>query len=131
MKHIPYYMIVDDDSTSNLICEYTIQRFQEKAKIMVYTEPDQALEFLKTIDHHEETIMLLDVNMPKMSGFEFLEEFEKLPREVKARYSIFMLTSSIEDYSSKKDRFPMVRGFLSKPMHTSHLKKIETSRITD
>lgn len=127
MKKPCHYLVVDDDTTSNLICEFNIRRFQGDANITVFTNPDKALQFIEAQKFPDdcEIIMLLDINMPIMTGFEFLIEFEKFRAEIKCKFQIYILTSSIENFSVQASNFPRVKGFLSKPLQQSYLKKIQ------
>ena len=130
MKQPNHYLVIDDDSTSNLICDFTIQRFDKEALRSLFTSPEEALEFISTKNHPSDShdnIIFLDVNMPTMTGFEFLEEFGKLDDDIKEQYNIYMLTSSIEDFSSRAKEFPVVKGFLSKPLKLSHLEDVQNS----
>lgn len=127
MKQPCHYLVVDDDSTSNLICDFIIKRFNSEAVIHLFTSPEEALQFMRDQNYTPETgitILFLDINMPTMSGFEFLEKFKKLKKEIRTQYQIYMLTSSIEDFSSRVEEFPMVKGFLSKPINLSYLEEI-------
>ncbi|WP_169578150.1 response regulator [Salinimicrobium xinjiangense] len=125
MEQLYHYLVVDDDKTSNLICDFTIQRFNSGAQRNLFTRPEEALEYILGKGLRAGiTVLFLDVNMPTMSGFEFLGEFEKLPREVQEQYKIYMLTSSIEDFSSQAEKFTCVQRFLSKPMKLSYLQEI-------
>ena len=127
MKQPYQYMVIDDDNTSNIICNFVIQKFYSAAVINLYNTPEKALEYIDLQNNEasgRETILFLDVNMPTMTGFEFLKEFSKLEEVVKEQYNIYMLTSSIEDFSIEAKKFPMVKGFLSKPLKISHLEKI-------
>ncbi|NJW53046.1 response regulator [Salinimicrobium oceani] len=126
MKKHYHYLVVDDDSTSNLICNFTIQRFDKEARISLFRDPLEALNFIEETGFQDEIcILFLDVNMPTLSGFEFLILFEKLPKEVREQYWIYMLTSSIEDFSSKAKEFTAVKDFLSKPLKLPYLEKIQ------
>ncbi|MFO8145796.1 MAG: response regulator [Gillisia sp.] len=68
--------------------------------------------------------MFLDVNMPSMTGFEFLDEFKKFDEEVQNQFSIYTLSSSIEDFNIQATQYPIVKGFLSKPLKVSYLEEI-------
>lgn len=122
------YLVVDDDSTNNLICDFTIRKFDKDAIINLYLEPEKALIYIKHtysgISEPLPTVLFLDVNMPTMSGFEFLEEFRKFDPEVKNQFVIYMLSSSIEDFKIQAKKYPFVAGFLSKPLKFSHLENI-------
>ncbi|MCY2687740.1 response regulator [Salinimicrobium sp. TH3] len=126
MKRPKYYIVVDDDKTNNLICEFTIKSFNPQAVIMLFLEPEEALMFIKedysggAVDFP--TILFLDVNMPGMSGWEFLDVFQKFEEHIKNQFQIFILTSSIEDFSNEAKLYPFVSGFLSKPLKKDKLK---------
>lgn len=132
MTQLCNYLVVDDDKTSNLICDFTIQRFNKDATRNIFTRPEEALGFIREKNITAgETVMFLDVNMPTMSGFEFLQEFIKFSAEIKEQYKIYMLTSSIEDFSSQAGRFPFVKGFLSKPLRLDYLEKIKLELVKE
>ena len=126
-----HYLVVDDDSTNNLICDFTIRRFDRNARVDLYLEPEKALMHIKQnypcAGNSLPTVLFLDVNMPTMSGFEFLEEFKKFAPEVQQQFEIYMLSSSIEDFHSEAKKYPFIAGFLSKPLKMQHLEKISMS----
>lgn len=119
------YIIVDDDKTSNLICDFVIRRYDKEAQRSLFTCPEEALDFLSRKGNIScLTVLLLDINMPTMSGFEFLREFSRIDLEIKNYFRVYMLTSSIEDFSSKAVEFPMVKRYFSKPLKATHLDQI-------
>lgn len=123
-------MLIDDDPTSNLIGEFVIKSSDPVAKINSFMDPEVALSQIRDdyfrCNKNPETLLFLDLNMPKMSGWDFLEVFRDLREEVKKCFSIYILTSSIEDFSSEKERFPFVSGFISKPLKKERMKEILT-----
>lgn len=122
------YIVVDDDTTNNLICDYTLRKYDKDANISLFPDPDKALIFIEekytSIKTPLPTMLFLDVNMPAMSGFEFLNEFMKFDPELQQQFTIYMLSSSIEDFDSSSKKYPLVAGFISKPLKFSTLKKI-------
>lgn len=128
MKRPHNYIVIDDDTTSNLICEFTIKKFDPDANIQLFWEPEAALFAIENDFSREKdpdiAIVFLDVNMPTMTGFEFLDEFRNVPRETRKRFIIYMLTSSIEDFSEQAKLYPFVAGFLSKPLKADNLARI-------
>ena len=68
---------------------------------------------------------MLDIQMPIMNGFEFVEEFEKLPLEVTSNYSIYIISSSInENDLNKVHTYSAVKQFLNKPLTSNTLSTL-------
>ncbi|WP_029034668.1 response regulator [Salinimicrobium terrae] len=129
MKKPKQYIIVDDDRTNNLICEYAVKGYDPDADVMTFNEPEIALSTIRNKILKEDgcasMVLFVDVNMPTMSGWEFLKELEKLEEEVIQRFTIFILSSSIEDFKDERINFPYVTDFLSKPLSKTRLKELQ------
>ncbi len=130
MKKIYHYIVVDDDPTNNMICEFTIKRYDKQAHIKLFTKPEEALSFIEQ-DYAatgEEicTVLFLDVNMPTMTGWEFLDAFNKMKESLKKKFIIYILSSSIEDFRKEAEIYPMLSGFLSKPLKLDIIEGIMT-----
>lgn len=128
MKKKQRYMVVDDDATNNMICEYTIKRLEKEADIKIFLIPEDALAFIKeeysTTCEALPTILFLDVNMPSMTGWEFLDLFMQFDDCVKDQFTIYILSSSIEDFQNEAAIYTFIQGFLSKPLKITNLERI-------
>jgi len=63
------------------------------------------------------TIIILDIQMPVMNGFQFVEVFEQLPKEIQSKFAIFLFSSSInENDKNRLDNYPSIIRFYSKPI---------------
>lgn len=123
MKRERQYYLVDDDATSNLICELNIKKIDPQAAISSFNDPEKALAFIKKnwLPEDRECVLFLDINMPSMTGWEFLDAFESFCPEIRKRIRIYILTSAIEEFSEEKRRYPYVAGFFSKPIMAEKL----------
>lgn len=123
------FIVVDDDRTSNLICKHTLRRFFKENLIAIFTEPEDALkaieeEYIKT-DKNASIVLFLDINMPSMSGWEFLEVFKNFNTHIQKQFTIYMLSSSVGcDDAEKAEKNTFVSGFISKPLTLAKLKEI-------
>ncbi|PKD19988.1 hypothetical protein APR41_15020 [Salegentibacter salinarum] len=123
------YMVVDDDSTNNMICEFTIKRFDKEGDIKIFSVPEEALSFIaeeyRLENRKQPTLLFLDVNMPTMSGWEFLDKFLKFEESLKNQFTIYILSSSIEDFQEKAEIYSTIKGFISKPLKMNNLEEIK------
>jgi CheY-like chemotaxis protein len=123
-------MLIDDNDIDNFINEKLIKAYYFAENVYVHTSAKSALEFLKNIEVtlHEipedliPTYLLLDINMPILDGFHFLEEFEKFGDELKKRIKIVMLTTSLNPLDIERSRnYSHVVKFLHKPLTEAEL----------
>ena len=119
-KSKPHFILVDDDSTNNLICKIIIKQLSADSTIEIFTDPLLALRYLKEeycTNSPGKTILFLDINMPVISGWEFLNIYKIFNKNIKDSINIFILSSSID----QKDRNnaiqnPNVIDYLEKPL---------------
>lgn len=118
---------MDDDVTSNLICELNIKKIEPEATVRAFNDAEEALSCIKEYclpDEDSLCILFLDINMPSMTGWEFLDAFSQVSPAIQKKFRIYVLTSSIEDFSKEKKEYPRVVGFLSKPLLRGKLEDI-------
>ena len=121
-------MVVDDDQISNIICEGIIKYVFPSASKQAFTNPQTALVYIKSTyaeQNSGSTILFLDINMPEISGWEFLEAFEQFDSSIKRHLKIYMLSSSI-DYSDKERAAcnKNVFEYLEKPLSIKCIENI-------
>ena len=104
MGNILNYIIVDDDSVHNIICNLLIAAAINGSNIKTFTNPERGFEFIENnpINNEQKTIIFLDVDMPNMTGWEFLNKFDKLDEKMKSQYLIYILSSSINPINKEK-----------------------------
>lgn len=114
-------MIVDDSEPDQFLAESVIKKFDPSVKILQAYDGQEALEKLDAMEA-QPSLILLDINMPRMNGFEFLEEYNK--REEKA-VVIAMLTSSDQNQDKlKATNFGCVQEYFIKPLQVKYLEDI-------
>ncbi|WP_348811396.1 response regulator [Flavobacterium maritimum] len=122
------FIVVDDDAVNNLICRKVINHVFPKADVQIFINPETALTYIKSIYSEsigKRTILFLDINMPVLSGWDFLEEFENFDKDIKEQLKIYMLSSSIDQLD--KDRATKnknVSGYIEKPLNQKIIAKM-------
>jgi CheY-like chemotaxis protein len=121
-------MLIDDNSTDNFINERVIQVSGFSRQIITEDKGRSALDYLEMNKGNLSKIpelILLDLNMPVVNGFAFLDEFKKLPENVKTKSRIVVLTSSdkIEDIDAIKE-LPIIMDYISKPLSEKSLQNL-------
>ena len=125
-------MLIDDNEIDNLINQKMIEAASITDNIYTHTGAKSAIEFLKNmekLDVAEQVlpdVIFLDIDMPLMDGFQFLDEFEKLTNVAKKKCKIVMLTSSInpQDFNRSK-KYENVKLYLNKPLSHESIVKLE------
>ena len=95
----PKFIVVDDDPISNTICKLTLEMVLRNVDLESFTNPKEALSYISekcTASTSRRTILLLDINMPIMSGWEFLERFDAFHENVKTGIDVYILSSSVD-----------------------------------
>jgi len=119
MKRIKSILLVDDDSINNFINEKLIKRLNVTDEVKIVLNGEEALNLLQEIiDSGQKCpeLILLDINMPVMDGFEFLEAYKTLDFPDKKSVVIVMLTTSTNPLDIKKLNDSGVFGYVNKPL---------------
>ncbi len=127
MKKIRKYIIVDDDPFNNVLGCIALKNALGLVDTKTFTQPEEGLAFVKAEypKIQEPTILFLDINMPTLTGWEFMEQFEKLDKVIKENISVYILSSSVDQRDKDKAKAnPSIKGFISKPLESETILEL-------
>jgi CheY-like chemotaxis protein len=118
--------IIDDEEIIQFIVKTIIQNFDSGITIISFKNGEEALASLKqTPDENLPDIILLDINMPVMGGWQFLDEFIKIKPKHNKKVSIYILSSSTAPGDKIRSKvYKDIIGYINKPIEADTLKKI-------
>lgn len=127
-------LLIDDDRPTNYIHKMIIERAAVTNEIIVQQSAEDALELLKSCPETGGScpeLILLDINMPGMDGWEFLDQYRNLPREQQSKYVVVMLTTSLNPLDKKRaETYPEVKAFVNKPLSIDTIKETVSNLFT-
>ena len=123
-KRLNRIMLIDDDADDNLFHQIILKKLDVADHIVVAESGPEALDHLKK-ENESPDIIFLDINMPGMSGWDFLNEYKKLNIREKKPVIIVMLTTSISPADKEKaEKISEITSFHSKPLTKEMLSDI-------
>ena len=126
MSKVRHAVLIDDDEATNVYHDIIVQEADVVEEYQIFDSAVDALEFLKNQEQAPDFI-LLDINMPRMTGWEFLEEYKKLDQAANPP-KVIMLTTSLGTFDKKQaEDNPLVSGFRQKPLTLEMLDEIAAS----
>jgi len=141
LQSMPYYqsvLLLDDDPLVNFVNNQWVKKHRLATNVLLYEDPMEALKFMKAnclqprFNQRLPDLLLLDIDMPGLNGFEFLDMLMEIPELVKKDARVFLLTSSNNPLDQQKAaRYPLA-GYLVKPLEEKQLQQIiEASQQVD
>jgi CheY-like chemotaxis protein len=127
MNKINSILLVDDDQINNFINKRIIKKLNVADQVNIALNGEEALHYILT--YCDQTgncpeLIFLDINMPVMNGFEFLNEFNNLPLKNKNNVKIIVLTTSSNPGDLQKLEQYSIKGFLNKPLTEKKIMEV-------
>jgi CheY-like chemotaxis protein len=117
-------MLIDDDEPTNFLSKMLIEEAHCTEHIQVADSGKMALEYLSN-GNNSPDLIFLDINMPAMNGWEFLEKYRELEKAKQGKIVIIMLTTSLNpDDKIKAGQIPEIAGFENKPLSSELINRV-------
>ena len=121
IKQPKHFLIVDDDPQNNSLSKMALRKAFGEVEVIDFVIPEEALAFISTEFINSvsdgKAVLFLDINMPTMDGWEFLEALNTFGESVKEKLNVYMLSSSVDPEDLERaNANPYVIAFLEKPL---------------
>lgn len=135
-RTIPCIMLIDDDVATTVYNEIIIEDVECVKKVISMNSGEEALTYLDATNSDNDplpNLILLDINMPTMDGWEFLEEFTQLTtnRNIKKPVIIMLSASSDEGEADKVKKHMLLKGIKNKPLTFETVEEIRDMYFSD
>ncbi len=122
------FFLIDDDPIYQTISKKIISKFQPEKTINSFYNGLEAIEKLRTIESLPD-IILLDIEMPVMDGWDFMKQFNELKPQFPKEVLVYIVSSSIAaDDQMRAKAFPSISGYFSKPLTAETISEITNHR---
>lgn len=117
------FIIIEDNLIDQFVTKKLLKKGLDISPLFIANNGKEGIEWLLKNPEHKSLVILLDIQMPIMNGFEFLDEFSLLADEIKENIEIFVLSSTLDSDEIKriKDN-KYVSEFWNKPFRLETLK---------
>lgn len=123
-------MLIDDNMNDNYFHERVIKKSNAADMVIIKESGGEALDYLKSAGDPEKPrpdLIFLDINMPGMNGWEFLQEFKKLDKNLQSKMIVIMLTTSVNPEDEAMARtYDLLSDFKTKPLTKEMLEDVLT-----
>lgn len=119
--------LIDDDRIYQFTARRIIELVNPLQKVMVFSNGKEAIDFFTQRASNNEQlpdVIFLDINMPVMNGWEFLEAYNSVKRDLDKQISIYMVSSSVDENDKIRSRNFDVKDFIEKPIDKEMMVEI-------
>ncbi len=131
MKKVNTACVIDDDEIFLYWASKMLNEIDFSEHILVYKNGKEAIEGLKDLNQKGKRlpdVIFLDINMPIMNGWDFLQDFLKIPNNNPEGVLVYIVSSSIDQQDLEQAKqFDIVHNYILKPLSTEDLVKIKES----
>ncbi|MAZ26053.1 MAG: response regulator [Cytophagaceae bacterium] len=134
-KKLNSILLIDDDKPTNFLSKLIIDGANCTHETITLQSAKEALDFMnkeRDGSYPQPDLIFLDINMPAMNGWEFLDEFDKLEENRKQKTKIVMMTTSLNPEDEKRaSKISYIADFMNKPLNQECLQEILLKHFAD
>jgi CheY-like chemotaxis protein len=123
-----HFIVIDDSKLDCFIADRILKNTGKVESVKAFIQATEAIDYISNskVDNDVRTIILVDIQMPVMDGYEFLEAFQALNKTITDHYTVYLVNSSVNERDLKKiwTYFPLIKMFFTKPLTAKSLEEI-------
>lgn len=129
-QNIESVCIIDDDAIYINLVSKIIELKKLSQSVLVFNNGKEAIHYFNSIleeEHKEDVpqVIFLDLNMPIMDGWEFLNEFSKIKHKIKDKIDLYVVSSSIDSRDIERAKaIDVVSDYLTKPINLNDFERV-------
>lgn len=125
-KKLNRVILVDDSEPDNSIHTQLFKECDCSQEIIIFTGAQEALDYLKKSEekHEYPGMVMLDINMADMDGWEFIEEYKNLPEETQKAYVVNVFSNSSLIADLDKASKTHIKSYVKKPLNMTKIKNL-------
>ena len=134
MKKLESILLIDDDEITNFINEHLLQEMSVATEILIATNGKEGLDLIQARCQDQKScpdLILLDIKMPVMNGFEFLEEYQNMDVPNRPQTVVVMLTSSSNSKDIEQANQSDIATYINKPLTEQKISTIITEYFSE
>ena len=127
MKQLEHLLLVDDDPTTNFFNKHLVSKINAFKNVHVASNGVEALDLINKLKANDQTpdMILLDINMPIMDGFEFLDHYTKMEGSKDKTVVICMLTTSLaKEDLARAEKYEVLADYIDKPLYEGKILEL-------
>lgn len=122
---MPIILALEDSSSDLFFLRRSLQKVLPESRLHEFVYAEDAIRFLKSPERPHLDLLLVDINMPRMTGFEFADAYLELYPELRGNAPVYIVSSSLDpsDQALAKAH-PAISGYVEKPITPDRIKAI-------
>ena len=124
-----HIFLIDDNEMDNVFHEVILRRSGFTGEVLAFEDAQQALDYLQADETHAPTLIFLDINMPRMDGFEFAGKAEVLLQRTPSTTIVMLSSSSAGPDKEKAAGISAISGFIVKPLFEQQARELISGNL--